>query len=66
MSTVQCITCLHFTLRESPLAREGFGKCLKGKAYEFMSAVYERVCGKHSALEAESVAKRREWVEGRR
>lgn len=60
--TVQCVTCQHFTLRESSLARNGFGKCLKGRAYEFMSSVYERVCGRHEALDAEAVAKRQEWL----
>lgn len=64
--TVQCITCQHFTLRESPLARQGFGKCAKGRAYEFMSAVYERVCARYTPLDAETTAKRREWMEARR
>ena len=64
--TVQCITCQHFTLRESPLARQGFGKCAKGKAYQFMSAVYERMCARYTPLDAEAVAKRRAWVEGRK
>ena len=62
--TVQCIDCQHFTLRESPLARQGFGKCVKGRAYEFMSAVYERVCARFAPVEAEAAAKRREWLEG--
>ena len=62
--TVQCITCQHFTLRESPMARQGFGKCIKGRAYQFMSAVYERVCSKFSPVEAEDAAKRWAWVEG--
>lgn len=65
MSTVQCITCQHFTLRESPLARQGFGKCVKGRAYEFMSAVYERACARFAPVEAETAAKRRAWLEGR-
>jgi len=62
--TVQCITCQHFTLRESPLARNGFGKCVTGRAYEFMSAVYERVCARFAPVEAEAAAKRRAWLEG--
>ena len=60
--TVQCITCQHFTLRESPLARQGFGKCVKGRAYQFMSAVYERVCARYTPLDAETAAKRLEWL----
>ena len=64
--TVQGITCQHFTLRESPMARQGFGKCAKARAYEFMSAVYARVCAKFTPVEAEVAAKRREWMEGRR
>lgn len=64
--TVQCITCHHFTLRESPLARQGFGKCAKKAAYEFMSASFQRVCAKHAELDAEAVAKRKAWVEARR
>lgn len=64
--TVQCITCQHFTLRESPLARQGFGKCVKGKAYEFMSAVYERVCARFTPLDEEAAAKRRVWLEARK
>lgn len=66
MSTVQCITCQHFTLRTAGgMAREGFGKCVKGRAYEFMSAVYERVCARYTPLDAETAAKRRAWLEGR-
>lgn len=64
--TVQCITCQHFTLRESPLARQRFGRCLKGKTYEFMSAVYERVCARFTPLDDEAAAKRRAWLEGRK
>lgn len=64
--TVQCITCQHFTLRDSPLARQGFGKCAKGKAYQFMSAVYRKVCGRHIEVDADAAAKRRAWMEGRK
>lgn len=64
--TIQCITCKHFTLRDSPLARQGFGKCVKGRAYEFMSAVYQRVCDKFEPLEEQAAAKRRQWLEGTR
>lgn len=64
--TVQCIDCKHFTLRESPLARQGFGKCAVGRAYQFMSAVYERACDRFSPLGAETAAKRRAWLEGRK
>lgn len=60
--TVQCIDCQHFTMRESPLARQGFGKCAKARTYEFMSAVYARVCAKFTPVEAEAAAKRREWL----
>lgn len=62
--TVQCLTCQHFTLRESPLARQGFGKCVKGRAYELMSAAYERVCARFAPVEAETAEKRRAWLEG--
>jgi len=60
--TVQCITCQHFTLRESPLARQGFGKCAVGRAYQFMSAVYERACIRFTPLNEEAAAKRQEWL----
>lgn len=65
--TVQCITCKHFSLRKAGrMASHGFGVCAKKAAYEFMSASFQRVCAKHAELDAEAVAKRREWVEGRR
>lgn len=48
------------------MARQGFGKCAKGRAYQFMSAVYERACSKFAPVEAEAAAKRREWMEARR
>ena len=64
--TVQCLTCKHFTLRDSPLAKQGFGKCAVGKAYQFMSAVYEKVCQRHVELDAAEVEKRRQWWEGRK
>lgn len=65
--TVQCITCQHFNLRSAGrIANHGFGNCAKRASHEFMSASYQRVCSMHSELDAEAVAKRREWVEGRR
>lgn len=60
--TVQCITCQHFSLRESPMARQGFGKCAKARTYQFMSAVYERVCARFTPLNEEAAAKRQEWL----
>ena len=64
--TVQCITCKHFSLRESPLARQGFGRCAFGRAWELMSAVYRKSCVRHSEQTPDAVIKRREWLEARR
>lgn len=64
--TVQCVTCQHFSLRESPMARQGFGLCAHKPAHQFMSASFQRVCAKHAELDAEAVAKRKAWVEARR
>lgn len=64
--TVQCVTCEHFTLRDSPMAREGYGKCAVGKSYRFESALYSHLCEKHVELDAEQVQKRRQWLEARR
>lgn len=67
MSTVQCITCQHFTLRTAgSMAREGFGNCAQRRPHEFMGATYQRVCAKYAELDADAVAKRREWLEGQR
>ena len=65
MSTVQCVTCQHFTMRGSRMAHEGFGHCAKAQPYEYMSAVYERVCKSHVLLDASAIAARKEWLEGR-
>ena len=65
--TVQCITCQYFSLRSAGrMASHGFGVCAKKAAYEFMSASFQRVCDKHAELDAEAVAKRRAWMEGRK
>ena len=65
--TVQCITCQHFSLRDADrMAAHGFGLCAQRQSHEFMSASFQRLCGKHSELDAEVVAKRKSWMESRR
>lgn len=66
MSEVQCMTCRHFTLRESPLARNGFGRCLWGRVAQFVSATFPRKCSAHSPMDGESIAKRQEWLGGKK
>lgn len=61
---VQCATCRHFSLKESPLAHVRFGRCAFAKAWEFMSAVIQRQCSKHQEPEPGELAKRRAWLEG--
>lgn len=61
--TVQCITCQYFSLRSAGrMASHGFGNCAKKPAYEFESASLQRQCPKHTEVEAEAAAKRRQWL----
>lgn len=65
--TVQCITCQHFSLRDSGrMAAQGFGLCAHRRQHEFVSARFQRMCGSHADLNAEAVAKRKAWMEARR
>lgn len=65
--TVQCITCQHFSMRESARAAyQGFGHCAKAQPYEYMSAVYKRICQSHVQHDESAIAARKAWLEGRR
>ncbi len=60
--TVQCIECARLNLRESALARHGFGRCEAAPCFEFASATIERNCAKFRQLDAEQAKARREWL----
>lgn len=61
----QCVTCQHFSLRTSPVARNGFGQCAHDRVWVLKSAVYPRDCSHHEPAEQDVASKRREWL-GRR
>ncbi|KCB25025.1 hypothetical protein ACLQ8Z_06120 [Bordetella hinzii] len=64
-STVQCVTCTHFNLREAPQWAElGFGTCVtKAKpSGTYMSPFFPRICKDHLAIAPEKAMARIEWL----
>lgn len=71
-----CITCNHFTLRDHPgtsddfarkaanrlATKSGFGGCLKGTAWHFLSPLHERQCRKHQPADEAVSAQRKAWL----
>ena len=63
MSTVQCVDCLNFKLREArAMAAHGFGLCAHKPTHHFESATRPQECDRFSPGAAEVVASRREWL----
>lgn len=62
---VQCLTCMRFSLKDSPMGKNGFGRCaLRRDLWTYPSATYKRVCDKHKvAVDAEQ---RVDWYYGKR
>ena len=71
-----CITCNHFTLRDHPgtsddfarkaanrlATKSGFGRCLKGTAWHFLSPLHERQCAKFNPTEPAIANQRAQWL----
>ena len=66
-STVTCIHCRHWSLREAPaMARHGFGACGQGKNPSTThSGDYPRICIRFDPLPQAEVEKRDEWIKKR-
>lgn len=67
MSTVRCVECVHFSLRDAPpeLARHGLGLCRAsrdGASWRYLSARYSHGCKLWARTAAEIVEKRLEWL----
>lgn len=60
--TVQCVNCSHFRLRESNLAKNGFGRCALNEAWRSMSATWARDCATFNVASEETIAKRTAWL----
>lgn len=75
----QCISCIHFTLRDHPgttndkskkaaqsmATRSGFGRCAIGPAWRFLSPEQQRECKRHEAAESTTTEQRRTWLAAR-
>lgn len=62
MNEPRCIGCAHFSLRDSALARHGFGTCSLGDSWRYLSALLATSCGKFRAAMPERAAARVEWL----
>ncbi len=63
--TVECVDCDRFTLRDAPMAKNGFGKCALRPAHEGHSAVYPRERDRFTPAPADKVEQRRAWLKKR-
>lgn len=63
--TVQCIDCTHADLRSNPaMSRAGLAVCGIGRVGgKFFSLTFGRECRRFASAEADSIAKRRAWLE---
>jgi hypothetical protein len=62
--TVHCMTCQHWSLRDSPLAVSGFGRCSQSQnKHTYFSPVQERDCQKHEPTTQAVVDKRFEYLQ---
>lgn len=66
-STVTCISCRHWSLRDAPaMARHGFGVCKQEKKPSTtQSGDYPRICIRFDPLPQAEVKKREEWIKKR-
>ena len=66
--TVQCIRCVHFSLRDAgQMARQGYGRCAhEPSSAVFQSAVFRHSCGRFSPAEEHTVDARQAWLDGKR
>lgn len=60
--TAQCINCTRLNLRESALARHGFGRCTAAPAWEFASLTRPRECARFQKESGETIEARRAWL----
>jgi hypothetical protein len=64
-STVQCVNCVLFTLRDhAGMAQQGFGRCtaMTDRLGTFVSPQYPRCCRDHSPTTAAKTAARIDWL----
>lgn len=66
-TTVTCINCRHWSLREAPaMATHGFGVCKQDKSQGTThSGDYPRICIRFDPLPQAEVEKREEWIKKR-
>lgn len=66
-TTVTCIACKHWSLRDTPaMARHGFGVCQQSKTpHTTHSGDYPRICIRFAPLPQAEVQKRDEWIKKR-
>ncbi|MFA5633485.1 MAG: hypothetical protein WC997_18510 [Porticoccaceae bacterium] len=65
---VNCIDCMHFSLRGHPgMASQGYGTCeLDRRTGVFQSAIFDRTCAGFRAADPEIAARRRAWLDAQR
>jgi hypothetical protein len=64
-STVQCVSCVLFTLRDhAGMAQQGLGRCaaMADRPGTFVSPQYPRRCRDHSPTTAAKTAARIDWL----
>ncbi|HCW18987.1 hypothetical protein [Achromobacter sp.] len=64
-ATVDCVSCVLFTLREAPkYAQLGLGRCaaMKDRPGSFVSPQYPRQCRDHQPAPEAKTAARIEWL----
>lgn len=61
--TVQCIACVHFSLKGSELAQHGFGRCALAPIWERHPATFKRECEHHRPAPAYRVEAGIKWLE---
>lgn len=67
VNPVHCIDCEHFNLRASKaMAEQGYGHCSLGPIGKFQSAVFDRTCQSFKAVDRDTSAKRRQWLDEQR
>lgn len=57
-----CVECERFDLRNSDMARHGFGVCKKKPRWHFFSPEFKRHCDLFVDAKAEKVAERLKWL----
>lgn len=67
MSTVRCVECIHWSLRDAPkeVAMFGFGVCKAAKPsapWRYLSATCDRECSTWARTGEEIVRERLDWL----